>query len=64
MNRPSAVRPLTAFMAAFSVSVGRMMQTRPEFLFKTIVGSGMIRFVWNSSALTAVAWGSLRLGER
>jgi len=39
------------------------METGPNFGFKKIVGSGMIRFVWSSSAWAAVAWGSLRLGN-
>ncbi len=35
------------------VEVGRMMETGPSFSLRNKVGSGMIRLVWNSSAMSA-----------
>src|ERR1700721_1181487 len=50
MNNPSFFKLCSAAIAPPAVSVGRMMETMPNFLFRKNVGSGMIRLVWNSSA--------------
>src|ERR1700757_193020 len=49
MKRPIAVRKFSAPMAAPSVLVGRMIETIGRLLSRNGHGSGMIRFVWNSS---------------
>ena len=49
MNRPIAVRKLTTAMAIPFVSVGRMIEHTGSLRLRNGHGSGMIRFVWNSS---------------
>jgi len=47
MNRPSAVKALSAAIAAPAVLVGRMIETIGNVRLRNMVGSGMIRLVWN-----------------
>src|SRR5256885_6293333 len=49
MNSPSAVKALSAAIAAPRVSVGRMIEQIGNRRRRKIVGSGMIRLVWVSS---------------
>src|ERR1017187_10073094 len=49
MKSPSAVRALSAPMAAPLVAVGRMIEHGGSFRLRKAVGSGMIRLVWKSS---------------
>ena len=49
MKRPIAVKKLTTPMAIPFVSVGRMIEHTGNFRLRNGHGSGMIRFVWNSS---------------
>src|SRR5271165_5373302 len=60
MNSPSAVRALTAPIAALSVRVGRTIEHIGRLCFRKIVGSGMIRFDLNSSPPSG---GAFRLGN-
>jgi len=60
MNSPSAVRPLTAPIAAPSVSLGRMIEHTGNFRLRKGHGSGMIRLVWKPSPPNG---GLLRLGK-
>src|SRR3984893_3342354 len=52
MKSPSSTKLLTADTAPPPPAslVGRIMDTGPNFEFRKIVGSGMIRLVWNRSA--------------
>ena len=49
MNKPMSVRNFSAPIAAPFVAVGRTIEHVGSFRLKKIVGSGMIRLVWNSS---------------
>src|SRR5438270_5688593 len=49
INKPIAVRKLTTPIAIPLVSVGRMIEHTGSFRLRNGHGSGMIRFVWNSS---------------
>src|SRR5262249_43835506 len=49
MNRPIAVRKLTTPIAIPFVSVGRMIEHTGSLRLRNGHGSGIIRFVWNSS---------------
>ena len=49
MNSPMSVRNFSAPIAAPLVAVGRTIEHAGSFRLKNIVGSGMIRLVWNSS---------------
>src|SRR3974377_1588519 len=60
MKSPSAVRAFTAPMAAPFVAVGRMIETGGNFRLRKIVGSGMIRLVWESFPAKG---GGVRLGN-
>src|SRR5437879_3345290 len=71
MNSPSAVKALSAPIAAPCVSVGRMIETAGNVRLRKTVGSGMIRLVWKScppkggalrSGNTNPLVGSLRAG--
>ena len=46
MNSPSAVRALTAPIAAPFVLVGRIIEHRGNFRLRNGQGSGKMRFVW------------------
>ena len=60
MNSPSAVKALSAAIAAPRVSVGRMIETIGNVRLRNMVGSGMIRLVWNPSPPNG---GALRSGN-
>ena len=60
MNRPISFKNLTTPIAAPLVSVGRTIEHVGSFRLKNMVGSGMIRLVWNSSPPSG---GELRSGK-
>ncbi len=60
MKSPIAVRNFSAPIAAPLVAVGRTIEHAGRLRLRNMVGSGMIRLVWNSSPPSG---GELRSGN-